>query len=206
MRLTDDDIVGLDPPTLVTLSPLLHNLAKNNDPRLLLALRPQDLIPEWITHLIYLNPGLQVASQGPKEYVLHQLNDKTEASASRQDIQRSAEASHKPTISGTEDDHDTRKAQPRQEAQVLDVRLMGKETSNSGEPLVEMENVQVQYGDKQVLGGWVEEVEGQSRQGLSWIVRRGQRWGIFGPNGECHKFNTGRTLIIQDPVRPLSSH
>lgn len=47
-------VVGLDPPTLVSLSPMLEDLAINSSPRILLGLRPQDPIPYWITHLVYL--------------------------------------------------------------------------------------------------------------------------------------------------------
>ena len=34
-----------------------------------------------------------------------------------------------------------------------------------------------------MLGGWKQFVDGQEREGLSWQVRRGERWGVFGPNG-----------------------
>ena len=62
--------VGLDPPTIATLNPLLHNLARHSSPRLVLALRPQDPLPDWITHLIHLGPSLRLAKQGPKDGIL----------------------------------------------------------------------------------------------------------------------------------------
>jgi ABC-type molybdenum transport system ATPase subunit/photorepair protein PhrA len=62
--------VGLDPPTLVTLSPILRELAYKSSPRLLLALRPQDPIPNWITHLVILGSNYTVALMGLKEDVL----------------------------------------------------------------------------------------------------------------------------------------
>lgn len=52
------------------------------------------------------------------------------------------------------------------------------------EVLVNMEGVCVKYGDKVVLGNWTQELEDQKTRGLWWDVRRGDRWGIFGPNGE----------------------
>ena len=58
-------------------------------------------------------------------------------------------------------------------------------TSTNEEALVEMEGVCVRYGDKEVLGSWEQEVEGQKTRGLSWTIRRGERWGVFGPNGMC---------------------
>ena len=69
-----------------------------------------------------------------------------------------------------------------------------------GAPIVEMNGVQVKYGDRVVLGDWDAELELRrtsrggcflldhqkaegARQGLHWSVRRGQRWAILGPNG-----------------------
>merc|ERR1711977_505494 len=59
--LLDEPFMGLDPPTLLSLSPMLHGLAEANNPRLVLSLRPQDPIPDWITHLVYLKGNCEVA-------------------------------------------------------------------------------------------------------------------------------------------------
>ena len=59
--------MGLDPPTVMTLSPLLYSLAQSNSPRLILALRPQDPLPDWITHVVRLGPNLQIIYQGEKD-------------------------------------------------------------------------------------------------------------------------------------------
>jgi ABC-type molybdenum transport system ATPase subunit/photorepair protein PhrA len=66
--------VGLDPPTLVTLSPMLRELAYKSSPRLLLALRPQDPIPDWITHLVILGSNHTIALMGLKDDVLFALH------------------------------------------------------------------------------------------------------------------------------------
>jgi ABC-type molybdenum transport system ATPase subunit/photorepair protein PhrA len=66
--------VGLDPPTLVTLSPMLRELAYKSSPRLVLALRPQDPVPEWITHLVILGGNHTIALMGLKEEVLFALS------------------------------------------------------------------------------------------------------------------------------------
>ena len=52
-----------------------------------------------------------------------------------------------------------------------------------GETLVQMYDVCVRYGDKPALGNWKQNVDGVSREGLWWTIRRGERWGVFGPNG-----------------------
>ena len=59
-----------------------------------------------------------------------------------------------------------------------------KISTQQGEALVEMRDVCVKYGDKPALGGWCQEVDGHTREGLWWTVRRGERWGVFGPNGK----------------------
>lgn len=53
-----------------------------------------------------------------------------------------------------------------------------------------MDGCVVRYRDKVVLGNWTEERDGKARDGLFWTVRRGERWGVFGPNG------SGKTTIV----------
>lgn len=74
LLLLDEPFMGLDPPTLVTLSPILRELAYNASPRLLLALRPQDPIPDWITHLMILGTNNTIALMGEKAEVLFRLH------------------------------------------------------------------------------------------------------------------------------------
>lgn len=64
------NLVGLDPRTLVSLSPMLRELAYKSSPRLIMSLRPQDPIPDWITHLAILGQNSTLALAGPKEAVL----------------------------------------------------------------------------------------------------------------------------------------
>lgn len=53
---------------------MLRDLAYQSSPLLLLALRPQDPIPEWITHLVVLGSNNNVALMGLKAQVLFSLS------------------------------------------------------------------------------------------------------------------------------------
>ncbi|TGO48968.1 hypothetical protein BOTNAR_0450g00030 [Botryotinia narcissicola] len=209
--LLDEPFMGLDPPTLLTLSPMLHRLAKVNTPRLVLSLRPQDPIPHWITDLVYLKGNCEIAFLGPKDDVLGQLRDHVERSKDGSDdlslhLTPSSlkEIGRKLTLEGIEQPsfeksvatggNSTVTAQNIPERKVPLSRdgylLNDIKPSETGEALIEMEGARVKYGDKSVLGNWTETVNGVEKDGLWWNVKRGERWGIFGPNG------SGKTTLL----------
>lgn len=78
--------MGLDPPTLVSLSPILEELAINSSPRILLGLRPQDPIPEWITRLIYVNSENKIIISARKPQALFSIYSWMRASQGGQDV------------------------------------------------------------------------------------------------------------------------
>lgn len=232
-------VVGLDPPTLTNLSPLLFRLAQSHSPRLVLALRPQDPLPEWITHLIYLGPSLHITGQGLKADVLRDLGEAIKKAAPLDDILRPAHLPrtmveigrkltptgiHYPDVESAMDYeqltgeqiahlHSIKVSLPKYEKMkakyesgdrsYLVLKQLGMEPDADhskrytiegfrgkdlkapiiGEPLVEMSGVTVKYGDKKVLGYWTQIVDGQPKDGMWWQICRGQRWGVFGPNG-----------------------
>jgi ABC-type molybdenum transport system ATPase subunit/photorepair protein PhrA len=213
--LLDEPFMGLDPPTLLTLSPMLHRLAEANAPRLVLSLRSQDPIPDWITHLIYLKGSCKIAFSGPKEDVLAQLKDyvkKVKQGDAEPDFHMPLHSMHEVgrslTKSGIVDSipSATFLASSRLVARSVEQELDNTKYSRDGyamkdvdiprigELLVEMEGARVQYGTKTVLGNWKQKVPGdstsESRDGLWWTVKRGERWGIFGPNG------SGKTTLL----------
>ncbi|KAF4126693.1 ABC-type branched-chain amino acid transport system, ATPase component [Geosmithia morbida] len=187
--LLDEPFMGLDPPTVARLSPLLRSLAERSGPRLVLAARPQDPLPDWITHLIYLRTDAQVASMGPKDLVLDGLKKYV------QGVERGrlAEDATLPVHALADVGRVMASRAPARSAAAAATASPHKldPANPEAEPLVEMEGCKVRYGDKVVLGNWtVETPNGSAREGLDWTVRRGERWGVFGPNG------SGKTTIV----------
>ncbi|RYP34653.1 hypothetical protein DL767_004213 [Monosporascus sp. MG133] len=193
--LLDEPFMGLDPPTVAGLSPLLHGLASKASPRLVLSARPQDPIPDWITHLVYLRADCQVAAMGEKEVVLEGLRkyvrgvwNGTLKEDDKLTVNNLVHVGRTLTAKGIEG-----KALMGDEGQksVQATTDRGEAAPRKiGEPVVEMDGCQVQYRGNIALGNWTQEVDGERKDGLVWTVRRGERWGIFGPNG------SGKTTIV----------
>ncbi|KAJ5720273.1 uncharacterized protein N7483_008207 [Penicillium malachiteum] len=192
LLLLDEPFMGLDPATVRSISSLLHRLADKSSPRLILALRPQDTVPDWISHMIVVGNSNQLVEQGTRDEV-------------SQSLAVWKHLANGTTVKYTEltDKAILRKAKQDLKSGVLDEQLLRDITTNhvekaskiyntlpEGEPLIEMDGVRVQYGDKVVLGDWNRRVNGQTQDGLHWCVRRGQRWAILGANG------SGKTTLL----------
>ncbi|KAI0401794.1 ABC transporter [Xylaria palmicola] len=194
--LLDEPFMGLDPPTVAGLSPLLHALASNASPRLVLSARPQDPIPDWITHLVYLRADCQVGVMGEKQTVLDSLRKYVRGvwngalvEDEKLPVHNVVQVGRALTAKGIQGeplmgDEAIKDGETQVASAVVDApRIIG-------EPLVEMNGCQVQYRGQIALGNWQEQVNGKKCSGLMWTVRRGERWGIFGPNG------SGKTTIV----------
>jgi ABC-type molybdenum transport system ATPase subunit/photorepair protein PhrA len=197
----------------------LKGVAEANAPRLVLTLRPQDPIPDWITHLMFLKGNCEVAYHGPKEAVLQELRayvlnvkeGKAELDfhmpmSSMSEVGRkltasgveepvSAEHRHVASVSNSKVGNAKKETQQHEATETIPLSRDGYELKDTdqrkfGEALVEMEGARVTYGTKAVLGNWTQEVVGKSKDGLWWTIKRGERWGIFGPNG------SGKTTIL----------
>lgn len=187
--LLDEPFMGLDPPTISTLNPLLYNLAKVGSPRLMLALRPQDPLPDWITHLMHLDSSCQIDHQGMRKTVLEEIT-----STIRNGVQYRwiPGVNIVPQRGLPQNFNGWRKIKKRERSLSRDGLPMHDPPiqDRPGEPLVEMWDISVKYGEKQALGGWKRKVDGEDSEGLRWTVRRGERWGVFGPNG------SGKTTLL----------
>ncbi|KAI5917703.1 P-loop containing nucleoside triphosphate hydrolase protein [Camillea tinctor] len=193
--LLDEPFMGLDPPTVASLSPLLHALASKASPRLVISARPQDPIPDWITHLVYLRADCQVGAIGEKEAVFEKLRSYVRQvwnGVSEEDdkmpMHNILQVGKTLTSKGTEGE--TLMGDEAIESLQSTDNIDRTQSRKIGEPLVEMSGCRVQYRGKIALGNWKQHVNGKEQEGLVWTVRRGERWGIFGPNG------SGKTTIV----------
>ncbi|RAL02255.1 putative ABC transporter [Aspergillus ibericus CBS 121593] len=198
LLLLDDPFMGLDPATVRSLSSLLQRLAAKSDPRLVLALRPQDPLPDWITHIMVLGNANRVLLQAPRAdaekvfKVWKKFGDYEKPSAREDPWVHETYAQAKAFIDAGHLDRqliwDMRLAPLQGKGRVTVVPP--SYAARGGEPLIEMEGVRVQYGEKCVLGDWTQPVKGEAKDGLHWKVRRGQRWAVLGANG------SGKTTLL----------
>ena len=181
--LLDEPFMGLDPPTIQSLNPILEKFAAKASPRLVFALRPQDPIPEWTTHVIMLGPNLHILACGTVQEVIKTMRTMVDQSSQK----RSEEPP--PYLSSFKKLKTLNFKGRRGKLEWLEVSREGLRRSDDGprqtpgKCMVEMEGVKVKYGQKTVLGDWNQVVNGEPKSGLWWTVRAGERWGIFGPNG-----------------------
>lgn len=190
--------VGLDPATTESISSLLRDVACRCSPRVMISLRPQDTIPEWITHVLILD-NHRIAFSGPKKDFYKQATKASGMSTSAANKARMSlrwlfapgglfELQRYQFI----DDKKTKVAQfSKSNIGVADPTALTQITQN-GKPVIEMEGVHVQYGEKVVLGNWKQIVRGKkgAKSGLWWRVRQGQRWAVLGANG------SGKTTLL----------
>ncbi|KAF2671751.1 P-loop containing nucleoside triphosphate hydrolase protein [Microthyrium microscopicum] len=218
----DSPFMGLDVHTVEHLSDVLQLLAHGVEgPRVVLSLRTDEHMPNWLSKLVLLTNDHRVRSFNTIAETMKDMRSISETSLL---AERAGSGSLGETSKGQLSSAETQlledarnmistlnpgtwKIYNKAAALKLAQRNLesGKGLSNKGmsskdgfllidshpipegEPLIEMEGVRVAYGDRVVLGNWKE--ENQQTDGLWWTVHRGQRWGVFGPNG------SGKTTI-----------
>ena len=134
--------------------------ADSNVIPVILGLRPQDAVPAWCTHLVYVEDD-RVASLGEKTRVVTEVQQTLGKDILLQQ-------------------HHHHQQQQRHLQGVVEKAWTGtgslemapaSPTGLEAEPLVEMEDIRIAYYNTVVLDNF------------SWTIRRGEKWGLFGPNG-----------------------
>ncbi|KIW01975.1 uncharacterized protein PV09_06810 [Verruconis gallopava] len=75
--LLDGPFMGLDPPTLKHLSQMLGDLAEAQSPRLILSLKPDEHIPDWITHMAFVTQRYELAASGRRNDVIRFIHNRS---------------------------------------------------------------------------------------------------------------------------------
>jgi hypothetical protein len=194
-------IVGIDPSTVELLAGILRRLTEAQSPRIILSLNIDEHLPEWVTHVMFLLRGYKIHSQGPVRDVAAALSStysevrstkgklSTEAAHFMDDASKLFSKVDSGIRWGREDLQEYYKAWCQK-------RLLSPQARSSdglppidsnpfkpGDLIVEMDGVRVAYGERSVLGDWKQIVDGDEKEGFWWKIRRGERWGVFGPNG-----------------------
>lgn len=215
LLLLDGPFMGLDPPTVTMLVDILQRLADSHSPRLVLSLRPDEEYPAWITNTAYLNSNYTVHSSGLRRDIIQNIHEHAKTVGRGKDMKtltkedldliavsislRANEPVPESFITVAEQKLYVRTKDQRKK-ELGDARAMVSRDGFSaeptplpppGEPLIEMKGVNVKYDGKSVLGDWTQKIDDETRDGLWWSVSRGQRWGVFGPNGKnCSAYFT----------------
>ena len=153
LLILDDPFAGLDAVSRPSLAAAVTKLMQEGTQLILVVQRPEEVIP-GITHVLIIRNG-RVALAGRREDVLTPARAKRFAGKGIREKMRSL-----PEI-----------RLPLPEAEETAARP-------PGEPLVEMTNIHVAYGEQVVLDG------------LNWRVLRGEHWAVIGPNG------SGKSTLI----------
>ncbi|KAF2226887.1 hypothetical protein BDZ85DRAFT_230648 [Elsinoe ampelina] len=127
LMLLDGPFMGLDPPSVKLLSSLLQGLAKECRPQIVLSLRAEDEIPEWVTHLVAIGNTPQIRSIGKKSDVLKLVSQEGWTTSPSTLPTQPLSSDGFPPLSPP---------------------------LPHGPPVVEMRSVRISYGPRPILGHW----------------------------------------------------
>lgn len=148
LLILDDPFAGLDAGSRPSLAGAITKLMQEGTQILLVTQRPEEVIP-GITHVLLIKNG-RVALTGTREEVLTPARMRRIAGKGFAQMLKSLPEIRLPLRSAGE---------------------TGEVPRPAGEPLVEMRNIHVAFGEYVVFDN------------LNWTVRRGEHWAVVGPNG-----------------------
>lgn len=150
----DDPFLGLDPIATSTVDHVLKKTADDDEIKstVVIGLRIQDDVPEWIEDIVIINKDLGIIKQGKKVDLV-------------EDLQKLKQEFH--------DEHNKLKLRIEN-----NLNLGTYFKHDSGEPIIEMNDVDVKYKGNPII------------KKLNWTVREGEKWHIRGKNG------SGKTTLL----------
>ncbi|KAM0755801.1 P-loop containing nucleoside triphosphate hydrolase protein [Meredithblackwellia eburnea MCA 4105] len=140
LLILEEPFTGLDVASRALLAKVLANMHAAKSPRMLLVLRPQDVLPSFITDLALLGDSPGEVEFGPKEAVL--ASDKAKA-----------------LIAAGEEERQLAARRREERAQKAKLAQAGKE-------LVRFNDVNVSYGPRKVL----QNINWTIREGERWVL------------------------------------
>jgi len=149
----DDPFAGLDAASRPSLAAAVTKLMQEGTQIILVAQRPEEVIP-GISHVLLIQNG-RVATTGGREEVLTPARIRRFTGKAKAFPEIRLPHKHGDTLPQGAVRGDTLR-------QDVPIRT---------DPLVEMRNIHVAYGEYVVFNG------------LNWTVRRGENWAVVGPNG-----------------------
>ncbi|GAA5926230.1 hypothetical protein JCM3775_000962 [Rhodotorula graminis] len=175
----EEPFTGLDVASRAHLATLLASLHAARSPRVLLVLRPQDVLPPFVTHVALADTtGPRTLALGPRDDVL--AGDEARALFAAGERLRAASA---------------RRAEERKAAGERAARQ--QQVGQARRKLVELRAVNVSYGRPDEG-----QVERRILRDVDWTVREGERWLLAGHNGSGK--STLLALVLGDHPRAFN--
>ncbi|GAA5923173.1 uncharacterized protein JCM15063_003561 [Sporobolomyces koalae] len=175
----EEPFTGLDVASRDLLVTLLSTLHARQSPRILLVLRPQDALPEFVTHIALAD----VTNENSSNPITFGTRSEILATAAAREMMQTGE-------------HERRALEERKRQHRDRVRDCAPRTDRRT-ALVELSNVNVVYGAS----------EGQAHgrvvlQDVNWTIRKGDRWVLAGHNGSGK--STLLSIVLGDHPRSFT--
>ncbi len=148
LLLLDAPLIGLDSESRAIVSRCIHEIADDGQIQTMFASVRPEELPPSTTHLLEFDAAGKVVEMGP-------LSRKKKRQSKSAKVDSSSKVHSDPAL----------------------FKISGS-FNPEAEPIVEMNNITVNYGDHVVI------------RNLTWTIRKGERWLLTGPNG------SGKTTLI----------